>query len=154
MMRISQSMNVNADITSRTLSRFLPGQNAERFNVLRACRFNDIGRQLGSRRAACSSRSVPGSRERTACRTKAAACRARIDPAGQNREESGVSISSTMEIFPSMVPNSNFVSQMMMPRFARIFDAPAVERQREFLQSLDVVGADDSPGFFFGNFSS
>ena len=37
--------------------------------------------------------------------------------AGQNREESGVRTSSTTAIVPSIKPNSNFVSQMMMPRF-------------------------------------
>jgi len=38
--------------------------------------------------------------------------------AGQNRLESGVSASSISVSAPSMKPNSNFVSAMMIPRSA------------------------------------
>ena len=60
---------------------------------------------------------VPSSQSRTGCLSSdGGAAPGRHPPAGQKREESGVSTSSQIVSSPSTHPSSNLVSAMMIPR--------------------------------------
>ena len=65
----------------------------QRLRVLRGRSADHLGRQRGPA-PSCSSPASPGSRARTACRSAAGWCPPRTCPAGQKRDESGVSTSS------------------------------------------------------------
>ena len=99
------------------------------------------------RARSCPSRATRSSRGRTACRTTAAAPPGAYSSAGQKRDESGVNASSASTSRPSSsTPNSSFVSARMIPRAARVLGGEAVELEREPLDLVEALLADERDG--------
>ena len=94
---------------------------------------------------ACSSRSLPASRARTACRSWAGCCRAGTGRPARNATNPGSAPRRSAPACPaSSRPNSNLVSAMMMPRVSA-YSAAALYSARLTSRTCSARSAPSSP---------